>query len=241
MISSLRSFFGDLGADVFAIAEDGDAVAQEENFLHAVADVEDADAFGFELADDAEEDFGFAGGEAGRGFIHDEKAAFVGESPGHADHLALGHGEFADGFPGVDGFAEAGHEGAGFAEHAGAVEEDAGEAGFAADEDVVLGVEVGEGDGFLVDDGDAGGFGGADAAEGDVVAEHGDAAGVGADAASGDFDEGGFAGAVFAAEGVDFSGGDLKRDVGEGTDAAVGLGDVGECQQSWTLFAAPPV
>ncbi len=231
----LRSGGGFLGGNVFAVAEDRDSIGEEENFFHAVRDVEDADAFGFELADDAEEDFGFAGGEAGGGLVHDEEFAFLGECAGHADHLALGHGEFADGADGVNGFAEAGHEGAGFAEHSRAVEEDAGEAGFATDEDVVLGVEVGEGDGFLMDDGNSGGFRGADAAQRHLFAVDGDAAGVRPDAAGDDFDERGFAGPVFADEGVDFARFEFKGNVAEGTDAAEGFGDGGELEQGLIL------
>jgi len=135
--------------------------------------------------------------------------------------LALGHGEFAETKALL----------ARLGEHFAAVEEEAGEAGLAADEDVVLGGEVGEGDGFLVDDGDASGFGGADAAQVEGRAGDEDLAGIREDRAGEGFDEGGLAGAVFAAEGVDFAGlalasADFEGNGIEGADADVGLGEV---------------
>src|SRR5262249_35841056 len=155
-----------------------------------------------------------------------EQSAAMGECAGDADHLALGEGELSDGDAGVDVFAKAREEGSGFGEHFSAVEEEAGEARFAADEDVVLGIEMREGDGFLMDGGNTPPrdfFGGADVAEGEGIAVEEDAAGIGGDGAGEDFDEGGFSGAVFAAEGVDFAGGYVEGDVIKRADAGVGF------------------
>ncbi len=218
---------GGAGFDGFAVAEDGDAVGDAAELFEAVGDVDDARALGAEAADDFEEAAGFAFGEGGGGFVEDEDADVGSEGFGDLDELLLGHGEGAGFAIGMDVGSDGGQEfgGAGLAgAPVDAVEEAAG----LVDEGDVFGdCEVGKDGGLLVDGRDAelaGAVGGV-VFEGGAV--EGDGTGVGLDGSGEDFDEGAFAGSVFADEGVDFAGLEVEGDVFEGADASVAFFDAG--------------
>ena len=81
---------GEVGrVHVAAVAQNRDAVAELENFLHAVGHVEDGAAAGAEFADDGEEPAHFAVREAAGGFVEGDDAGTAGEGFGDLDHLAL--------------------------------------------------------------------------------------------------------------------------------------------------------
>ena len=58
--------------DILAIAQHGDAVGQFEDFVEAVADVDDADATFAQQAHDAEQLLDIAFSEGGGRFVHDQ-------------------------------------------------------------------------------------------------------------------------------------------------------------------------
>jgi hypothetical protein len=98
---------GELGGfDVAAVAEDGDAVAEFEDLLHAVRDVEDGAPARAELADDREEPAHLAVGEAAGGFVEGDDAGAAREGFGDLDHLALAEREVAELGPRVDVLAD---------------------------------------------------------------------------------------------------------------------------------------
>ena len=59
-------------ADIFAVAHDSDAVRDFLQLVHLVGDIDDADALGFELADDGEQLCDLRIVQGGRGLIHDQ-------------------------------------------------------------------------------------------------------------------------------------------------------------------------
>lgn len=127
----------------------------------------------------------------------------------------------------VDLEAELGHQGAGPAGHGVPVEQ-APAGRLVAEEDVFSDGHVFDEGQLLVDDADTGGLGIARGVEADGLAVEQDLAGeaaVGVDAGE-DFDQGGFAGAVFADEGVDFAGANIEGDAVERTHTGEFLDDV---------------
>ena len=93
-----------------AVAQHGDAVGEVHHLLDAVGDVDDADALGGELADDAEEALAFGRGEGGGGLVHDEDAGVEREGLGDLDELLLAHAQAGDAGVGVEVDPEAGEE-----------------------------------------------------------------------------------------------------------------------------------
>ena len=77
------------GADVFAVAEDADGVAEAEDFGHAVGDVDHGDAAFFEIFDEGEKLLGFAFGEGAGGFVEDQDVGARADGGGDLDHLFL--------------------------------------------------------------------------------------------------------------------------------------------------------
>ena len=76
-------------AHVAAVAQHGDPVGQVQHLFHAMRDVDDGDALGAELADDLEELLRLAGGQRGRGLVHDDDAGLEGQGLGDLHHLHL--------------------------------------------------------------------------------------------------------------------------------------------------------
>src|SRR5574337_1574833 len=87
---------GDMaGADIMAIAHDGEAVADAEHLFEPVRDEDDRQALGLEPADDAGEigDLGLAQG--GGRLVHDDEPRLHRKRAGNLDELLLGDGEIA--------------------------------------------------------------------------------------------------------------------------------------------------
>ena len=84
------------GADIFAVAQDRDAVGDLLQLVHLVRDVDDADAARLQFADDLEQ-FGDLGVVQRRGrLVHDQHARVERQRLGDLDHLLLGDGQAAD-------------------------------------------------------------------------------------------------------------------------------------------------
>lgn len=196
-----------VGTDMPAIAEDGDAIGQLENLFEAVADIQDADPIGSQLANDSEERGGFPGGEGGGWFVENQQAAIAREGSGQGHELTLGHRQQADWHSPVESFAQAIQDCERMVPHLAMVEPPAAELGeFSSDEEILNRVEVGEDRRFLMDHGDSGRFRTRDAARFQRVVRDVDFSRVGGGDAGEDLDEGRLTGTVFAAEGVDFPG-----------------------------------
>jgi hypothetical protein len=210
-----------VGADALAVAQDGDAVGEGENFFEAVGNVDDADALLAEIAHDGEEQVLLFLGERRGGLIHDHDARAGAEGAGDFDELLLGHRERADLGLGRNLGADAGEEFGGAGAAGGPIDAAGGRRGLQAQREIFGDGEVGEERGLLVNAGDAERAGGGGSEVGDGVAGEGDRAAVGLVRAGDDFDERAFAGAVFAEERVDFAGPQIEIDSAQRTHAAV--------------------
>ena len=80
----------------FAVAQHGDAIADAADLVHAVGDVDDADAARLRLLDHREQALRFAIGERGRRLVEDQHRELGAERLGDLDHLLLGAGEVLD-------------------------------------------------------------------------------------------------------------------------------------------------
>ena len=83
------------GDDMARIAVHRDALAQLEDLLQVVADVEERDALGLQCADPVEEPGDRGGVEAGRRLVQDDEPRAERERAGHFDHLPLLDGQIA--------------------------------------------------------------------------------------------------------------------------------------------------
>src|SRR5262249_12326044 len=93
----LRELDGRPGQDQRAVAQHGDAIRDGEDLLQAMADEEDRDALGAQLAYDAEEILDFAGRERSSWLIHHQQARFHRERLGNLGQLLVGDREAAHG------------------------------------------------------------------------------------------------------------------------------------------------
>ena len=90
------------GGDIFAVTEDGDAVGEGENLIETVGDEDDSHAIGLQFADDAEQDLHLCHGQRCRGLIEDEDACFLRHRLGDLHDLHMTGGEITDRGGGVD-------------------------------------------------------------------------------------------------------------------------------------------
>ena len=90
-----------------AVAHHAHARADALDLLQPVRDVDDGHALGGQPLDRGEERVDLAGGERGRGLVHDQQARVAVERLRHLDHLLLGDTQRRDGTPGVDAHARA--------------------------------------------------------------------------------------------------------------------------------------
>ena len=80
-------------ADIFPVPEYRHFVGDVEQLVHFVGDVNDAYAFGFQVADDAEEMRDFLVGQRRGRLVHNQHIGFKRYCLGDLDHLAVGDGE----------------------------------------------------------------------------------------------------------------------------------------------------
>ena len=97
MISATRP-----GVDAPAVAQDGDAVAEPEDLVEPVGDVDDGDAVAPEEVDDPEQALDLARLERRGRLVHDHHAVVGGDRPGDGDHLLDAEAELAQRPPDVD-------------------------------------------------------------------------------------------------------------------------------------------
>ena len=154
-----------LGQHVPAVAQHGDAVGQLHHLVDAVRDVDDRDAVGGELADDREQPPAFARRQRRGRLVHDQDASLDRQRLGDLDELLLADPERSDAGIRVELDAEP-VEQRPCPRWRAAIDDQPGDQRLAAEKDVVRDAELGDEVELLVDDGDAGGLGIADAGEG---------------------------------------------------------------------------
>src|SRR5262249_45092439 len=109
--------------DPATVAQDGDAIGDLEDLLHAVRDEEDGHALLTQVGDDAKEAVHLVRREGGGRLIHDEDAYVEGDGLGDLDRLLLGEGQTARRLPDVESDVEAAQHLCRLPLHAAAVDE----------------------------------------------------------------------------------------------------------------------
>jgi hypothetical protein len=225
------------GIDAAAVADDGGLVADGHDLIEAMGDIEDRGALEAQFAQDREEAFGFLGGESGGGLVqHIEAgggAGFADKGAGNADQHLIAKGQRAQLLTGIDmGDAEFEQGLPGGGVELFPIDEGAGATRIGAAHEDVFGHGKGRDDvEFLVDEAQAEAMGLIGAVDMDRIAIEADIGAVGGGDAGQDFDEGGFAGAVFAHQSVNFTRRDVEVHTPKGRDAAIGLGHVFEGEE----------
>ena len=112
------------GADLAAVLEDGDRLAEVEDLLEPVGDVEDRHAAGLEPLDDRVEELDLVVGQRRGRLVHLDDPGVEADGLGDLDDLLLGHGELAHERAGLEvADAEAVEQLGGVAVHASGVDE----------------------------------------------------------------------------------------------------------------------
>ena len=198
------------GVDERAVLEDGDRVAEVEDLLEPVGDVEDRDAAVGQPPDDGVEEPDLVVGQRGGGLVHRDDARVVADGLGDLDDLLLGDRQGADlvvGRQAAD--PEPVEELLGVAAHAGGVDERAA-ARLAAEVDVLGDGAVRQEVELLEDRGDAGGLGLHGVVEVVLLAGDLDGAAVGDVHPGQQLHQRGLAGAVLADEAVHLAGHEVE-------------------------------
>ena len=215
-------------ADHLALPDHRDPVGDGLDFLELVRDEDDGAAVRAEVAHDAEEVLGLAGGEHRGRLVQDQDAGLAHQRLDDLDPLLDADGEFLDHRVRVDVEAEL----LGQVPHLGPgpppVEQAEAAGGLLAQGHVLGHGEHRDEHEVLVHHADPGGdgvFGGADR---DRLAVHPDLALVGLSQPVQDVHQGRFAGPVLAQQGADLAGLDRQVNVIVGHQAAETLGDAGQ-------------
>ena len=221
---------GGQGGDVAAIAQHGDAVADLERFFQVVADVDDGDAVGAQLAHDGEEVVDLADAQGRGRLVHDDEAGLLVQRLGHLDHLLLADAELVHRRARIDVQVQLCQQPARLLVHLRPAQGDAVR-DLAAQEDVLGDREVGHLVEFLVDRGDAGVLRLPGCGEVDRLALEDHLAAIARIDACQDLHQGGFAGAVLADQHVDLAPAHVEVHVGERQHAGEALGDPAHLQE----------
>ena len=233
--------FGRAGGHPLAVPHDGHVVADAENLLHLVADVDDAAALIPEHVDDAEQVLHLGLGEGRGGLVKDDDLGVVAHRLGDLHHLPLGHGQLGHDGVGVHGDLQLLENLPGALVHNALADDEAAHLGVAAQPQVVL-HRAGEGlVQLLVHHGHAvlqrllGAF------EFHLPAVQGDGALIPAVNAEQALHQGGLARAVLPHEGVDGAGPDGEVHAVQRLDAGEGLGNAPHFQQCRPIHTVPPL
>ena len=89
-------FAARLGAHHLAVAQHGHVVADLEDFIQAVGDIDDCDALLLQIGDDLKKTAHLLRRERGRRFIHDNDIRLAGQRFGDLHDLALGDAQILD-------------------------------------------------------------------------------------------------------------------------------------------------
>ena len=78
--------------DHLSVSQYGDLIADFEDFIHLVGDVDKGDSLFLQAVDDFEQLLHFRFGQRGGGFVQDDDFRMVGDRPCDFRHLSLGDG-----------------------------------------------------------------------------------------------------------------------------------------------------
>ena len=214
--------------DRLAVAEDRDGVGDLLDLVQLVADDDRRDPLLAEAQDQVEQMVGVVVVESGGRLVEDEELDLFRQGLRDLDQLLLSDADLIDGRGRVLVEADALEQLARLEVGLVPVDEAAGALALIVEEDVLGDRQVGAEGELLMDDDDALRLAVAEALELHLVAHEDDVAVVGAVRVDPrqHLHEGGFAGAVLAADGVDLAALDREVHVRERLDAGEGLGDV---------------
>ena len=230
-----RGLGRDTGADVFAQPQNGGVIAKGANFFQLMRDIKDRYAGSGKLAQGFEQNFNLLRGQDGSGLVHDQKLGVLEQTADNLDPLTLARRQIAHGAERIK------RQAVGF--------RDLTDAGceialvwrvFHAKCNVfghVQGVEQRE---MLKHHGHAQLTGDARLGRSEGLALKGHGAAVGFDQTVDHFHEGGFSGAVFAQQCMDFARADFERDVIIGDDPGVGFGQAIHRKKRFSHFQFSP-
>ena len=77
------------------VTHDGDFIGNSQNFIHLMGNVDDGNAFGLQILNDAEQGLDFVGSQGGSGLIQDQDLAVGRNSLGDFHGLHLGNTQLA--------------------------------------------------------------------------------------------------------------------------------------------------
>ena len=211
--------------DVLAVPQDGNAVADLEQLIQTVRDVDDSDALLLQVTDDIKQPPLFLDGDGSRRLVQNQDAGIAENGLADLDDLAVGHGQLTDPGFGRDVALELFQQLGGFSAALGIVDEEAGVAA-AGHEKIVRyghGLEL---DHLLIDDRDAElqRFLGGQMVIGDAVKEN--LAAVGLHGARDGFDKGRFAGSILADQCMNFALTKADGNVVQCDNTGIAFGDV---------------
>jgi len=194
-----------LGIDVLAVTQDGDAVAQTEDFFHSVGDIHDGDALLAQGLDDREQTFGLGFGQSGGRLVHDDDLGIHHQSLADFHHLLLTNGQI--GHDSIDGDVDAHtiHDFLRLGAHGFLVADAELLGDLLTHEQVFLHRQVKENVQFLIDEHNTGLFCFLGALVADFLAIHKNRACIFGVNAREDLHQGGLAGAVFAHQSMDLA------------------------------------
>ena len=105
------------GADVLAIAHDGHFVGNAQDLVHLMADVDDGNAFLFQIINDAEQRLNLVGSQRRGGLVQNQHLAVGADSLGDFHRLHLRHAQLAQLLLGVEVHAHPLQQGGGVLIH----------------------------------------------------------------------------------------------------------------------------
>ena len=212
--------------DELSISHDGDAIGQIEDLVHLVGDIEDGGSLAPEFGDDPIESLDLRFGKCAGRLVHDDDSAVDAQCLGDLDKLLVAYTQGTCESRRRDIAVERLQDlGCGVV-HLAIVSEDPTRTHFATEEDVRRDRQLFDQVQFLVDDANAHRFCIAGPTELDGLSIDEQLAIVVGDHPREDFHERAFTRPVFAADGMDFAGHDIERDLVQSPSPAETLADV---------------
>ena len=208
------------------IAQNRDVIADADQFLEPMRDIDDRDALRLEVRDDPEQHLDLRGAQGRGRLVHDQDAGILGHRLGDLDELLLADPQILHHGAGIDAGLQALHQGAGLPFLLLVVDAARGAHDLAGDEDILGHRQVAEQVEFLEHHADAvrDGIGRARKLHG-LAVEH-DAPERRLFDAGDDLHQGRLAGPVLADQHVDGAPAHLEGRVLDRERAGIGLGDI---------------
>ena len=212
--------FGHLASrDIFAVAKHRHAVAEIEDFLHAVRHIDDADTLVAQPAYHRQQQFRFAAGERRGRLVEDHDSGAGGDDAGDGNNLPLGDGQPPDDCGGIERDAEFIEDASRFDMHPAAIDQADAVCGLATEIDVFCDAQIGFQVQFLMHRTDAQQMRFHRACNRNRLAVENDLAAVGWLHSAEDLDQRRFACAILAHQRMHLAGDEIETDVAERLDS----------------------